>query len=264
MKPTALKNLRVLITRPQHQQENFKNLLLELGAIPISLPLIEISPTEEIDEARTQLKILKTYDYVVFVSPNAVNFSHKLQAFPWENSTCKIVAIGDVTSKTLLNYGVKPDLAPMEKFSSETVLKTPQFHSVENLQIGVVSGNAGRTLLQEELHARGARVKTVVVYKSAAPSYLKKSIYGVFNDSTPQIICITSNQGILNLVSVVDQELREQLLLTPLIVNSIRCRDLSRELGFISDITVANNPGDAGQLEGLRQWYSNHIFNNSE
>lgn len=252
------------MTRPHHQQENFRHLLDECGAIPISLPLIEIQAIDEIQQAQHALKLLKTYDYIVFVSPNAVNFTHKLQSLPWPSSECKVVAIGDVTSKTLLNYGITTDVTPSNKFSSESILEIPEFQSVEGMQIGIISGDAGRTLLSDEFSARGAKVKTVVVYKSTIPMYRKETIHGVFNDSLPQIICITSNQGILNLVSLVTHDSREQLFKTPLIVNSMRCRDLSRELGFISDITVANNPGDAGQLEGLRQWYSNHIFNHSE
>ncbi len=264
MNSTPLKNVKVLVTRPLHQQENFKRLLLNDGAIPLSLASIKINLIKEIAETKKQLKSLNTFDYVVFVSPNAVNFAHKLQGLPWTSSTSKVVAIGNVTSKTLLNYGVATDLMPNEKYSSEAVLRAPEFQSIENLQVAIVSGDSGRTLLQDELSKRGAKVKTVVVYKSVAPKYSKETLYGVFNDSVPQIICITSNQGILNLVRIVDQDFREQLLTTPLIVNSKRCRDLSRELGFISDVTVAKNPGDAGQLEGLRQWYSNHIFNNSE
>lgn len=252
------------MTRPLHQQDNFKRLLLGCGAIPISFPLIEIFPIEEIQQAKESLKGLKTFDYIIFVSPNAASYAHNIQMFPWPSSKCKIVAIGDITKRTLFKYGVEADLTPVDKFSSESILDSDEFRSVKNLRIGIISGDAGRTLLRDELRARGATVKTVVVYKSKLPEYSKETIHQVFNDSLPQIICITSNQGILNLVKVVNLEFKEKLLKTPLIVNSMRCRDLSRHLGFISDITVANNPGDAGQLEGLRQWYSNHIFNHSE
>ncbi len=259
-----LNGLRVMVTRPIHQQRNFTKLLLDAGAVPISFPLLEICACKDPQTAKSELFSLLAFDYVIFVSPNAVTFTHNLLPFPWQQRPGRLAAIGDATARTLLHYGVEADIAPAERFSSEALLELEAFQFVKDRRIGIVCGDAGRSLLRGELTRRGAEVKSVVVYHSMIPNYTKEEQDRIFSQHQPQVICITSNQGILNLKKITDDQFREQLLHTPLVVNSERCRKLAMELGFQADIVVAGDPGDRGQLEGLLQWYSNTFFNHSE
>ena len=264
MNNALLFGLRVLVTRPAHQQQNFTRLLRDTGAVPISMPMIHISAVPETQAARHQLTALKTFDYVIFVSPNAVRFAHNLLPMPWQTSLTQIAAIGDSTGQCLLNCGMQVDLVPNEGFSSEKLLQMEQLNSVEGKKIAIVHGDTGRGLLKRVLTERGAQVESVVVYCNSIPYYSQAQQIEIFLQKQPQIVCITSNQGILNLTKTVDERFLRQLFKMPLIVNSERCSRLVRDLGFSASVEVASEPGDKGQIEALKHWYSNSSFNQPE
>jgi uroporphyrinogen-III synthase len=260
----TLKETTVLVTRPIHQQGNFLKLLDRVAAKALSYPLINIKATANKKTCIDQLNTLVDIDYLIFVSPNAVLFAHQLLPFPWLSSRTKLVAIGDATARTLLECGQSAALFPQSCASSEGLLGLDEFKDVQNCTIAIISGNSSRTLLTDILTNRGALVKTITVYESHMPSYSLTEQLAVFKTSKPDIICITSNLGLKNLLAVSDSRFHEQLLNTPLVVNSERCVKLARQLGFKADTVVAKSPGALGQLAGLQQWYFNQRINQSE
>ena len=239
-------------------------MLLEHGAIPVAFPLIEISGPESSEAVVKQLIALDNADIVVFVSPNAVTFAAKTLPFPWAGVTAKFAAIGDATARSLLDSEGHVDIYPAEKFTTEELLSLPEFSSVRNKSIAIICGDVSRDFLQDELVERGAKVEKVVVYRNRMPEYSSEQQSGILKRSRPQVICITSNQGILNLNKIADDRFRKGLLKTPLIVNSERCSKLARSLGFKSAILVARNPGDQGQLEALQELTSSQLINYPE
>ncbi|MCB1756241.1 MAG: uroporphyrinogen-III synthase [Gammaproteobacteria bacterium] len=264
MQTQSLTGLRVLVTRPVHQQESFNALLREAGAIPIAFPLIEISGPDDVEAATRQLAQLSQSAIIIFVSPNAVSFANRLQPLPWTKVLARFAAIGDATARSLLHYGQGVDIVPVNKLTSEELLALPDFADVRNKTISVIGGDIGRSTIQDELTKRGARVEKIIVYRNRTPTYTITEQTNIFVGSKPHVVCITSNQGILNLTEIMDVSFREQLLNTPLIVNSERCSKLARSLGFNSGIVVASKPGDQGQLDALRRWASGRFFNHSE
>jgi len=254
------------VTRPSHQQGPFTLMLEAAGAIPIAFPLLEIQPNANPSAATTQLQAAKQADSVIFVSPNAVQFAHNLQPLPWPRSTrTRIAAIGTATANALHDLGECVDVMPsQDASSSEGLLALSAFRAVAGKHISIVCGDRGRQALAHTLIDRGASVTQVEVYRSRTPEYDSKQQFVIFGEKKPQVICITSNQGILNLVRIMDDRFKSQVTALPLIVNSGRCSKLARELGFSGTITVAHQPGDQGQLEGIQRWLATSNFNQSE
>ncbi len=260
MNKKSLSDLRVLVTRAEHQQSNFIRELLLLHATPISFPLTSISITSYRDSVITQLQNLDTFDFVIFVSPNAVEFANTLINFPWGNLSAKFIAVGNTTRKNLIRYGQTVDTIPNSDYSSEGLLGLDSLRSVKNKRIAIISGNISRDLLRETLRHRGAIVEHFEVYQNSIPFYPESEILRIFKQIDPQIVCITSNQGILNLMKIVRSVLYDQLLNIPLVVNSSRCAKLAHDIGFKSDVLIAASPGDEGQLEALKKWYCGYLF----
>ncbi len=76
----------------------------------------------------------------------------------------------------------------------------------------------------------------------------------IFSHSPPDIISITSNESLDNLVILAGEFLPE-LLRIPLVVNSQRAADQAMRLGFLVTPLVASPPGDQGQIDAIRQWF---------
>ena len=263
-KPKELKDLRVLVTRPAHQQDNFVNLLTAEGAEAVSFPLLQISPAADPNPALQQLKKAFNSDYIIFVSPNAVRFAHQLMPLPWQGLRAQTAAVGEATARSLAGLNQPSELVPHNAYSGKALLALPDFQDLHGKSVLIVCGDNSRPELKAELQLRGARVRSAVVYQTKLPENAKSALPGIFSQNRPQVICITSNQGILNLKKIMDDCCLDQLLRTPLIVNSERCSKLARESGFSSDITVARIAGDAGQLDALKRWYSTPTINQSE
>ncbi len=261
MTPSPLQGLRVLVTRPIHQQKNFIQLLNDSGAQPIAFPLIKIKLTDRSEQITLQLKNYNLWDVVIFVSPNAVTYAHALLPLPWRSNLTKVAAIGGITRQTLLHYGQNVDILPKSGFSSESLLELDEFQSIYRKRIAIISGDKGRTLLKKCLSQRGATIETIEVYRNRIPEYSSEQLNAIFAAEPPHVICITSNQGLFNLVEIVKPYFCEQLSNIPLVVNSQRCNKLAQDLDFKSKVIIANNPGDQGQLIALQQWFSKHFLN---
>ena len=65
--------MKVLITRPRAQADDFAERLREAGFEPIYFPVIEIRPIENNIELEKAIKNIEKYDWVVFTSANAVD-----------------------------------------------------------------------------------------------------------------------------------------------------------------------------------------------
>ena len=260
----TLSGLRVLVTRPVHQQNNFCHHLRQEGAKPISFPLLEITAPNNTDNVSQSLQSTDSADYVIFVSPNAVSFAHNLRPLPWSDVEARFAAVGEITAAKLNDYGQAVDLIPRGVYSSSALLELEELQDLHGKNIVIICGDNSRPLLNNELTKRGARVEAIEVYHNQIPLNGQVQLKQIILEKNPQVICITSNQGILNLLKIMDETCRNQVLMTPLIVNSDRCSKLARDSGFMADITVAEPAGDNGQLNALKRWYSTSIFNHSE
>lgn len=261
----SLTGLRVLVTRPADQQAGFVRLLEAHGATPLSLPLLEIHTAHGSADAIARFKRNTPYDLAVFVSPNAVRHAHALAPMPWPTSIARqLVAVGDATDAALNSLGRAADIRPAAQFSSEALLAEPALQNVAGQRVAVFCGDKGRKTLRDTLASRGASVDELIVYESHVPNYPPGYVCEQLRQSKPDVICLTSNQGVENLLNLTDNPCREWLLQTPLIVNSGRCSTLASQKGFRATIVVAGTPGDQGQLEGLLQWYTNSHVNHSE
>src|SRR5271168_2175069 len=78
---TSLSGKRILITRAPHQASELATQLEALGATPILIPTIEIAPPTSFAALDAALTCLRTYDWLIFTSPNAVEAFHRRAQF---------------------------------------------------------------------------------------------------------------------------------------------------------------------------------------
>src|SRR5580692_5488341 len=109
----SLANKSILITRTRHQASVLAAELEALGAVPILIPTIEIAPPESFAALDAALAAIRTYDWLIFTSANAVEaFDRRAQFHHLTAIPKKIAVIGPATAHAVESIGLPVDLIP--------------------------------------------------------------------------------------------------------------------------------------------------------
>ena len=250
--PKALQGLTVLVTRPAHQASRFQQLLAAQGAQAVLFPVVEIRPPDDLAALATQLVDIATYDTALFISANAVDYGLQALATPQLLHTLTLGAIGKKTAQALQQHGFTAQWVPTAGFTSEDWLALPQTQQLVGRRILIFRGAGGRELLADTLRQRGATVTQVDVYQRVCPKIDASQLKQHHEQQQLDIIAVTSSEGILNLVTMLDNPAWIKTL--PLLVGSPRMRETARQAGFDGTLIMADNPSDEAMLQALIQW----------
>lgn len=248
----SLLNLQVLITRPIHQANELASQIQFYGGKPYNFPTIEIK-AKPIKPLLPTLKIINDYDFVLFISPNAVFKTANTikQIWPHWPDNCKIVAIGPGTALALTQYNLPVDYHPEKEFNGTGLLALPILQDIKQKRILVIKGEEGAHYLEQELKCRGAQVKRLAVYKRLYPSITKNNVP---NPKKVDIIVCTSTTGLKNLVGLLYPNWQDILLKKQLLVISPGIADTAKKLGFVNPALVSDNARNIAILQTLFSW----------
>ena len=158
----ALAGLGVLVTRPEPQAGPLARRLAAEGARVYRLPAIELHPRDDRARQRAALGPIDRFQWIVFVSANAVRFGATLLE---GRRDLKLAAVGPATAAALNHAGYRVALVPQGGYDSEHLLESPDFRHVQGQRVLIVRGDGGRELLADELAARGAEISHAEVYE---------------------------------------------------------------------------------------------------
>jgi uroporphyrinogen III methyltransferase/synthase len=160
---------RIAVTRTRQQAGGLLAALRELGADAFELPTIRIGPPSEKIAFMEALADIRTYDWIVFTSPNGVeaffNAFFAAHEDARELGGARIAVIGNGTAKKVREYRYGVDLIP-EEFVAESLLKAFKKLDVENLKMLLPRAAGAREMLAVELENLGAIVDDVPVYET--------------------------------------------------------------------------------------------------
>ncbi len=256
----SLKNKRILVTRPQGQAQNLTELIIQQQGEAIAFPSLEIVALEKNLAMATCLEKLSRYDWLIFISRNAVNFAVALNNGKIHDfAKTKIAAVGNATAQALNEVGLKADLIPEQGFNSEALLMMPAMQQVQQQRFLIVRGVGGRELLAQTLTQRGANVETLEVYQRQQPTLDKSQVLDLLHQRQLSILTAFSVEALQNLMQMLI-EAKSGLLSLPLVVISDRIKQQAIKMGF-KQVFVSANPADRSVLEtiitvcnGGRQW----------
>jgi len=198
----ALDGLRVLVTRPAHQQESMVRQLRDLGAIPIELPVIEIVPLPA-GEIEQRLKSVDDFDWIVFTSVNTVAVVGPV--ISRKGILPRIVAIGSATATALSEIGVRVDVVP-DDFVAEAVLDAMIARGVSGQRILLPRAEVARSTLPDGLRAAGAIVDVIPVYQTRLPSNVNQEALSAVRNGEVDVVTFTSPSTVLNLMRLLEGE----------------------------------------------------------
>jgi len=167
--PGALSGVRIAVTRPREQGEELAAALAALGAEPVVVPAIRIEPAPDPGPLDAALATRNSYDWVVFTSANGVAAVRgRLEALGLPLgalATARVAAVGPATAAAVRELGLEPAFVPAA-------------HRAEEIPAGLGAVGGARFLLPQAeapavdlaslLRARGAKVDTVVAYRTVA------------------------------------------------------------------------------------------------
>ncbi len=251
-----LHGLCILNTRPAHQQADLRTLLESDGARVLSFPSIEIVNTEPTSFLQDLAVNIKQYDIAIFVSRNAVDGAFEFLGTEPLSQDLKLAVIGEGTYQALTRRVPDLDqrLIRSQPYNSEGLLTADALQRVEGKNIIIFRGQQGRNLLSETLEVRGATVRHCEVYRRRAPEYVATDFPRLCVESFPSLVIFTSSEGMSNLVRLVDQTSRSNLLSCPWLLISERMRESAVNLGHNADIIIAAKASDKGIHQTICEW----------
>ena len=245
-----LVGMHILITRPVRPASRTAERLAALGATSCIFPTIIIEPPADIGLVKAALSSLENVYAIIFVSPSAVEMTLK-DNFELSSSV-KVFAPGSGTAEELNLYGVNNVQIPIKNFDSEGLLELPELQSefVNGKRILIFRGDGGRELLYDELRYRGAQVELIAAYKRSKPATSPTGLLEFLSRKKLTAISIMSSAAIRNLVALVPEYDRKDLLFSlPVYASHKRIKDTAESLGFLN--VIETGPGDKGLVTTL-------------
>lgn len=245
----VLTGRRILVTRPAHQADPLCRLIEDHGGQTVRLPTIEIAACEGLPEAGALLERLEQFQWLVFISANAVNFALRaINGKIDQLHAVKIAAIGRATATALAAAGMAVALLPETGFDSEALLAMPELQSVDGQRFLIVRGCGGREELAHTLRGRKAYVDYLDVYRRLIPAVDCSSVREMLNQNRLDMITVTSGETLQNLLVMLGDACLERVAALPLVVVSERIARIAADKGF-KQVVVADSPTDLSILE---------------
>jgi uroporphyrinogen-III synthase len=196
----TLTNKRILITRPRHQASELAAQLEALGATPILIPTIEIVPPASFSALDAAFTCLRTYDWLIFTSANAVEAFHRRAQFHHLSQLPKKIAvIGPATLTAANAIGLTVDLVPPQ-YIAESLLASllPEAPGKSFLLIRAAEA---RDTLPQALTAAGATVTIADAYRNEIATDSIPALQKLFSqpENYPDAITFTSASTARNL-----------------------------------------------------------------
>lgn len=251
----------IINTRPDGADDQIGAALKGLGAIVISMPLIEITPVPISYKTRLDIVQNNVYKWLVFTSRNGVDmffnqvsWNTNMPSLPF-----KTAVFGQRTALALEEKGYKPDLVNLqnsvEDLSNEIfVLLHPDD------KVLLVLGNLASGLMQEQLQSI-AHVERLTIYRTAFVQSIHDDIIQHIVQNKYDLIIFTSPSGVQSFLHHTAGSIKLRELKTACIGPTTEKALLQER---ISPVVVANPSGKAGIIKGIEDYFTNSFKKNNE
>ena len=203
--------MRIVVTRPVAQADDWVRDLQAKRLDAVALPLIGIAPAQDLGALDREWQAIAQRRLVVFVSPNAVQqfFANRPGGVAWP-ATSWAASPGPGTTRALLALGVPAariiePAADAAQFDSESLWLQLARHDWHNASVLVVRGDGGRDWLADMLREHGAQVGHVAAYRRALPQ-LNAEMRAVLNAAlaapASHVWLFSSSEAIANLAAL--------------------------------------------------------------
>lgn len=187
----------ILVTRPAHRAAELAQRLRASGADVACLPAIELSPLRDTRRMRRTLQRLRTYDWVLFTSPEGVAqwMAHCASANGAGRamSDLKIGAIGPTTAASVAQQGWRVACLP-RAFHQEGFLQALRRFPWRGKRVLIPRALQAREKLPETLRRWGATVDVLPLYAARPARGVQRGITRLLRHGRIDLVTFTSSQ----------------------------------------------------------------------
>jgi uroporphyrinogen III methyltransferase / synthase len=258
--PLPLAGKTILVTRAATQAGQFSQMLMNKGAQVIDLPALEIREPADWGGVDAAIATLKTFDWLILTSPNAVNFFldrllHQGKDFR-ALAHLKIAVVGKKTNGFLQQRGLIADFIPPTFVADSLIQHFPEDPAGQKLLFPRVE-SGGREVLVKKMTAKGAIVTEVAAYESACPETIPPAAKLVLESQLADAITFASSKTVRHFAQLMAQTFGERWLslLEGVAIASIGpqtsrdCRELLGKVTFEAEEYTLS-----GLTSGLESW----------
>jgi len=185
---SVLNDVKVLVPRPIEQTNEFVEKLVNLGAVPVVFPLIEVKSInhDKLNEVFTN----ETFDWIIFTSGIAVKCFFEVVSSKKINS--KIAAVGTHTKAAIELLGLKVDFIPSAATAQKLAKEIPV---KKNEKILIPRSKIANDTILEIFKKKEVKITTIATYDNTPVAYSKEEIEEVLQ--TPiDVITFTSGSTV--------------------------------------------------------------------
>ena len=207
----ALFGWRVLIPRTQDHSGPIMELLRLHGAVPVEVPTISVEPPrtpQQIDRAVHGL-VQGRYEWIGFTSVNAVRaIREKLQEYGLDARSfagLKVAAVGEATVASLVEFGVRPDIAPTSDQTTAALLEEwPHYDSLTDPinRVFLPRADIATDTLAAGLAELGWEVEDITAYRTVRAAPPPADTREAIKTGGFDAVLFTSSSTVRNLVGI--------------------------------------------------------------
>ncbi|MBB5937965.1 uroporphyrinogen-III synthase [Streptomyces zagrosensis] len=201
----------VLVPRTKEQSASLSDQLRSYGAVPSEVPTIAVEPPRTPQQMERAVKGLVTgrYEWIAFTSVNAVKaVREKFEEYGLDARAfagIKVAAVGEQTAKSLIEFGVKPDLVPSGEQSAAGLLEDwppydPVFDPID--RVFLPRADIATETLVAGLIELGWEVDDVTAYRTVRASPPPVETREAIKSGGFDAVLFTSSSTVRNLVGI--------------------------------------------------------------
>lgn len=224
---------RILLIRPQRQEDQLLSMLENSGADVTHIPVMRIEPIVESQQIKTRILEVDNFHKAIFVSGNAAELGIEWidKFWPMLPVGIEYFAVGERTAALLKEADINA-LCPSGRQNSETLLQLTQLQELDNQRIIIFRGVGGREILAETLIERGARVEYCELYRRVIDTQQLALAQQQESD------CLVAHSG--ELIQAMGEAESSLFADTALVVPSERVAAIATALGYRRVISAEN------------------------
>lgn len=244
-------NKRILLTRSTAENESVARVLGSLDCETVSLPLIDIANTSDLDALKIIREEIQQFDIFIFVSVHAVRSGIHVLLEKKENlkDTAVFMAVGERTAAELHEF-VPSVLFPESGVGGEALMNSEEMSNLTGKRVMIVRGKHGKAWLGKEVERRGGKLDYFDCYRRRQPRFLETSLNKHFSDEMYDVCLLHSSHAASNLIES-SGAIRPSVLNSAAVVGSNDIRELLLKFGWSGVIIVANSPSNKDMLIAL-------------
>jgi uroporphyrinogen-III synthase len=189
----------VVVTRDEDADGPLSRALSARGLRVARWRTVRTAPPEDAGPLEAALAELASFDWLVFTSRRAVAaVAERVRPLP---AGLRIAAVGEASSAALEREGWPVDVLPEEQFAEGLVAALSAAGVGPGTRVLFPASEIARDAVPEGLAALGARVTTVVAYRTLATAPDADAVRDALDDAAVDVVTFASPSAVENLAA---------------------------------------------------------------